>query len=94
MEQQTPSSYVLWYHSNSHKKDRWFTGVEKILILGIIPAPKPTWTYNKDEAFIFDSLLSAQEAKSFCEHCKYTDLKIEPIDGTPIWAPPEAVTVN
>lgn len=95
MKQQTPTtSYVLWYHSNSHKKDRWFTGAETILVMNIFPAPKPTWTYNKDEAFIFDSMQEAEKAKAFCEACQYKELKIEPIDGKPIWAPPETVTVN
>jgi hypothetical protein len=90
---QASKSYLVWYHSNSHKKDRFFTGVEKMATpIGVFD--KPAWSYSKDESQIFDSLAEAQSAKAYCEKCQYTNIQIEPIDNTPIWVPGELVEVD
>lgn len=95
MAQENSKSYLLWYHSNSHQIDRFYTGIGSI-DHPLLPftAKKPTWTKNKDEAHIFSSLEEATSAKNFCEECQYSGLQIEPIDNVPLFVPSETVTIQ
>lgn len=72
-------SWILWYHSESHKKDRYFVGLTQV------PCEKhghhlyPAWSYEKDGATIMDGDLG-QKTKAMCEAFGYKNLKLEPID--------------
>jgi hypothetical protein len=83
------TSYILWYSSATHKKDRFFVGSETVKVNCGSPTcqghavEKPSWTYAKDEATIFDGDDAYQQvlkAKFYCMSCGYKDLQIEPID--------------
>ncbi len=79
------TSYILYYNSQSHKKTRYFVGSETVNIpCQFHPkghdVQKPSWTYDKEGATIFDSKGEGEKAKQYAEHCGYKDLVLEPID--------------
>jgi hypothetical protein len=76
------TAYILWYSSNSHKKDRFFVGVEKTPCKVHGFHNRPSWTYEKSGATILDAS-EGPTAKAFAEECGYKELKLEPIDETP-----------
>jgi hypothetical protein len=109
------TAYILWYHSRSHGRVRFFVGSEtleapspakiaaikalksipeKVKVVyaeavTICPDPmchchrthaKPTWTYEKDAATVFDSVAAAKKVKKWCTARGYRRLKIEATD--------------
>jgi len=91
-------SYILWYSSASHGKDRFFVGSEQIKVPcaehGFHEVPKPTWTYAKEEATILTGDQEAQQAFMFATASGYKGLKLEPIDETPQLAKPKEELVH
>jgi hypothetical protein len=72
-------SWILWYSSTSHKKDRYFVGFQKVPCLTHGFHMKAAWTYEKDGATVLDGP-EGPAAKEMCEHGGYKELKLEPID--------------
>lgn len=89
MEGTKATSYILWYHSNSHQKDRFFVGLTKKQCLVHGFHPMPAWSYEKAAATVLDGL-DAPNAKQFAEACGYKELILEPIDEQPSQADPES----
>ena len=88
------TSYFLWYHSKSHKRDRFFVGSQTLVFPGKPHIQKPTWDYDKTNATIFDTYEDAMKAKLFAMSSGYRNLIIEPIDETPATLPSKQEVVS